>query len=982
MEGRVVWRSVTAHHYRLMRVTTSILACVAAVFAAGHRLQAQTLTIPSLAWRTIETRYFVIHYPQSAQAWTLDMAHRIDAVHDAVSTVVGNAPAHRVTLVVEDPNNVSNGFALPLLEDPVIFFWPMPPDPTSGIGDSRGWGELLSVHEYTHIAHLTRPTRNTWERVMTRLSPLRLGPIAIRAPRWVDEGYATYIEGKLTGMGRPHSAWRAAVLREWALEGKLPTYGQLDTDNRFLGGDMAYLAGSAFLDWLVERRGDSSLVHLWRRMSARQVRTFDDAFAGVFGGYPADLYGRFTAELTGHALDVERDVEQRVASRPDSGRGTTVQALTWGTGGPAVSRDGTRMAIVLARRNAPSRVVVWKTSTDRSDTAAARARAALLERDPEDVPAITWRPAPKTPLATLYPHAGFAYGSPRFMPNGNELLLVRRTGRGDGALRDDLFTWNIESGAVRRITRDAGIRTADPSPDGRQAVADRCVEGICDLVLVDLATGATRTLAAGSPHVVYYRPRYSSDGTRVLVSVQRDGTWQLALLDLRAPEQVPNAIGPRDGVNRYQAAFLPGDASIVFSTDSGGIPNIAVMQLASEATRAITAVASAASDPEPDHVSHTVYFLRLHAGGLDLASVPDTASLPPTFATSPALAPATVPAAASSDSFAAAALQSTSAYGVGPRNLVVLPTLSLAAEGKSLGAVVSGTDPVGRLTWIASGVYGDRGTWRGASIGAAWRGWPVAIAAAGYYADERPSRQHGGLSAPTYLDVRYAGGDAVASIERQYTGTAHAVRAGVSAGQIDGAQYAHQTRTLGFAEYRGAFRQTPNDWRFDEGVSVAGAGGRTADTSWARGMVAAVAQVGRSGWSLAAHATYGQAARGAPAYEEFVLGGTIPPLFDDWLASQRASMPAAPLGIAVGRRAATYRIDLPLGIVSPYFWAGSAGSELHDWHRYAGIEASLDETGLWAIHVPDVHVQVGAGYSLDRPARHRTTVYIALRFRP
>ena len=965
-----------------MRAPTSILACAAALVVAGHRLAAQTLTIPSLAWRTVETRYFVIHYPRSAEAWTLEVARRIDAVHDAVSTVVGNAPAHRVTLVIEDPNNVSNGFALPLLEDPVIFFWPTPPDPTSGIGDSRGWGELLSVHEYTHIAHLTRPTRNPWERIMTRLSPLRLGPIAIRAPRWVDEGYATYVEGQLTGMGRPHSAWRAAVLREWALEGKLPTYAQLDVDSRFLGGDMAYLAGSAFLDWLVERRGDSSLVHLWRRMSARQVRTFDDAFAGVYGGYPADLYGRFTAELTGHALDVEREVEARVASRPDSGRGTTVQGLAWGTGAPAVSRDGSLLAIVLAQRNAPSRVVVCKTAADTSPSAAQRARAALLERDPHDVPAISWRPEPKVPLATLYPHAGFAYGSPRFMPNGRELLLVRRTGRGDGALRDDLFAWNFESGAVRRITHDAGIRTADPSPDGRHAVADRCVEGICDLALIDLGTGAIRTLAAGSPHVVYYGPRYSSDGRRVIVSVQRDGTWGLATLDLGAPTPVPNAVGPRDRVNRYEAAFLPGDSSIVFTSDSGGIPNIAVMRLGSGDTRAITALVSAASDPEPDHVSHTVYFLRLHAGGLDLASVPDTASLPPTLATSPALAPATVPAPAAADSFARAALQPPHAYGLGPRNLITLPTLSLGAEGKSFGAAISGTDPVGRLTWIASGMYGDRGTWRGASVGGMWRAWPIVLGAEGFYADEQPSRQHGGVSAPTYLDVRYAGGDAIASVERRYTGAAHALRGGVSAGQINGAPYAHQTRTLGFAEYHGAFRQTPNDWRFDEGVSVGGAGGRTADTSWARGTVAAALEVGRGGWALAAHATYGQSARGAPAYEQFVLGGTTSPLFDDALASERAAMPAAPLGIAVGRRVATYRIDLPLGIVSPYFWAGSAGSELHDWHRFAGVEASFDETGLWAIHVPDVHVLAGAGYSLDRPTRHHTTVYIALRFRP
>lgn len=962
-----------------MRLRTPILTAAAVLLATGAPA-AQTRTVPSLDWRTVETRYFVIHYPRSAEAWTLDVARRIDAVHDAVGSVVGNAPSRRVTIIVEDPSNQSNGYAIPMLEDPLIYFWPTPPDPTSGIGDSRGWGELLSVHEYTHIAHLTRPTRNPWERFLTRLSPLRVGPIAIKSPRWVDEGYATYIEGKLTGSGRPHSAWRAAVLREWALEGKLPTYGQLNVGNRFLGGDMAYLAGSAFLEWLVDRKGDSSLVHLWRRMSARQDRTFDESFAGVFGGYPSDLYGRFTAELTGHALDVQRALDATAAARPDSGRGTTVQSLDWGTGAPAVSRNGALMAIVLARRNAPRRVVIWKTATDTSDTAAARARAKLLALDPEDVPAIEWRPPSKVPLATLYPHAGFAYAAPRFMPNGRKVLLVRRTGRGDGLLRDDLFLWDPLHGSVRQVTHNAGIRTADPAPDGRHAVADRCLDGICDVVLVDLSTGAVRMLAAGTPHVVYYRPRYSNDGRRVIVSVQRDGRWGLATIALAAPEPVPNAIGPRDGVNRYGGAYLRGDTSIVFTSDSGGIPNIAVMQLASGEEHALTAVAGAASAPEPDRASHTVYFLRLHADGLDLASVADTAPVP-TLSTSDTLEPATVPAPATADSFAGATLHPPRPYGLGPRSLIVLPTLSFAAEGKSFGAMVAGTDPVGRLTWTATGVYGDRGTWRGGAIAGAWRGWPATITAEAFYADERPSEQHG-VAGPAYLDARYAGGDATLALERDYTASAHAMRVGASAGQLDGASYHRQARTLGFAEYRGAFRQTPNEWRFDEHVALAGAGGRTADSSWARGTISARVDVARDGMGIAAQAMYGQVARGAPAYELFALGGTNPMLYDQGIATQRAAMPAAPLGIGAGRRVATYRVDLPLGVFSPYFWSGSAGRSLVTWHRIVGVEASLEENGIWAMHVPDMRVVAGAGYSLDDPIRHHTTFYITWVYRP
>jgi hypothetical protein len=66
----------------------------------------------------------------------------------------------------------------------------------------------------------------------------------------VSEGYATYVEGRLTGSGRPYGVMRPAMLRQWALEGRLPTYAQLSSWGDFQGMAMAYLVGSAFLEWL------------------------------------------------------------------------------------------------------------------------------------------------------------------------------------------------------------------------------------------------------------------------------------------------------------------------------------------------------------------------------------------------------------------------------------------------------------------------------------------------------------------------------------------------------------------------------------------------------------------------------------------------------------------------------------------------------------------------------------------------------------
>lgn len=339
------------------------------------------------------------------------MVRRLESVRTAVDRAVGNSPTRPVTIVIDDPYSDANGFALPFLDAPIIVLFAAPPSPDADIGTFRDWGPTLITHEYTHIAHLTRPSRNAWERILARLGPADLSPIAARTPRWVIEGYATLVEGRLTGSGRPNSATRAAVIRSLAVEGRLPTYWALNGSGVFEGGSMAYLTGSAFLEWLAAKHGDSTLPHLWRRLTARRPRTFDEAFAGVYGSRPEDLYGRFTAEVTGKALAA---VGALNATGIDTGE--TVDRLTWYTGDPAVSRNGRLLAVPERARGRATRIVVSTTApSPHADSAVARARRALLARDPEDVPAIDSGPPRRRVLAQLVSRLGRGYDEPRFI---------------------------------------------------------------------------------------------------------------------------------------------------------------------------------------------------------------------------------------------------------------------------------------------------------------------------------------------------------------------------------------------------------------------------------------------------------------------------------------------------------------------------------------------------------------------------------------
>jgi hypothetical protein len=197
-----------------------LLLALAATALLPRPAAAQLLWRPDADWRTLSTPHFTVVFPREFEEWARTMAERLESVRTAVGAEVGSLPSKRVTVLVTDPYSVSNGSAWPFLESPSIVLWPTPPDPRSTIGDSRSWPEILAVHEFTHIAHMTRPSRNPTQRLLARLAPLGIGPITAKAPRWVLEGYATYVEGRLTGSGRPHGVWRPAILRQWALEGR------------------------------------------------------------------------------------------------------------------------------------------------------------------------------------------------------------------------------------------------------------------------------------------------------------------------------------------------------------------------------------------------------------------------------------------------------------------------------------------------------------------------------------------------------------------------------------------------------------------------------------------------------------------------------------------------------------------------------------------------------------------------------------------
>jgi hypothetical protein len=965
--------------YRFVR-----LGAIPIALAGSTRpLDAQLFARPWLDWHTIHAGRFDVHYPSSLAAWARFVAERLPAVDSAVTTLVGYTPGTRVQIVVEDPFGISNGFAFTLIDRPAIVFWASPPDPRESIGQFRTWGEMLAAHEYGHVAHLTRPSRNPLERFFWRLAPVDLGPIALRSPRWVVEGYATYIEGRVTGTGRPHGVWRPATLRQWAIEGRLPTYGQLSSWSDFSGGEFAYLAGSAFLEWLAERHGDSSIVDVWRRLTARSRRSFDDAFSGVYGDPPAIVYDRFRAEVTAEAVGLDSAMSHRTVE------GDLVQHLARGTGDPAISKDGTHVAVVLRSASRPSRVVVWNTAPQ-PDTLDRRGRERLLEKDPEDVPSRPVYPRPKRAIATLVARDGRSFEDPRWMPDGRHILLWRPTRRADGSLRPELYSWEYARHSVRRLTRQASVRNADPAPDGQRAVGLRCPGGHCDVVTVDLQSGAVQLVASGDVLTTYARPRWSPDGHTIAVAQQRENRWRIALLDDRGASS-PRFVDPDDGASRFDPSWLNATTLVVVS-DRAGAPDLERIDVGggAAASGALTRVTGAAVAPEPNAADGSIWFLSLYSRGYDVRRLRAATAIIDSAA-SPLLDPRLGPVAMAPPTMVRAFAPSPTVgtdYGTGTRTTRWLPAASVSTAGREATFALVNTDAVGRLTLLGQLALGSGDVWRGAAVDAAWRFWRPTLSAALFDAsvsypliDIAPvlffhrdrsigARVRGDLShAFDRSELRAGLGGTTSRLDEQINNTAF-----------------QSSRELGFAEARWGTGRSGDQGSVSGVLSANLSAGRMADTSFQRLLAAIRVRAYARGFSpVELNASYGQLSRGAPLFERFTIGGPPLTLLDPSLYTQRVSMAAMPTGVVTGERVLIYRLATSLLGLSPFYWAGSAhdgSGGFRDWHRVVGAEILIDQSELPVLGLPGARLLSGVGYSLDSPFAHETRAYLSITLRP
>lgn len=160
-----------------------------------------------------------------------------------------------VPIVIEDIGSISNGFTDPLLYNAHIYTYP--PGHGYYLEGNEDWFRTVSIHEYTHIAHMTKTGSSA--RFLTSIFGSLFQP-NMYSPGWLIEGISVYAESDLSPYeGRLNDGFFDNYIGACVTADDLPSI--IEATNTPLGYPRSalYLYGGEFTHYLSERYGRECL---------------------------------------------------------------------------------------------------------------------------------------------------------------------------------------------------------------------------------------------------------------------------------------------------------------------------------------------------------------------------------------------------------------------------------------------------------------------------------------------------------------------------------------------------------------------------------------------------------------------------------------------------------------------------------------------------------------------------------------------------
>lgn len=590
------------------RLLCWVLACVLACCLVP-RTSAAAFD-PNVEWRQIETEHFRITYHTGIEATAQHVASVAESIYGHMTVAMGYAPSKDKTEIqLVDTSESANGSASALPYNAVRLLVTAPED-MSPLGDVDDWGIELVTHEFTHVLH-TDHIRGI-PALINAVIGKTIAPNQIQ-PRWILEGFGVFEESARTSAGRVRNTMWNMFMRADVLEDHIAGLDQMSSIvRRWPQGNLFYLYGSYFVDWIAKTYGEDALRKVsydyggqlipWgiqRSIRRATGKTYDELFplwiAAMKKEYGAQADA---ARKSGIRAGTQITHHGQIVRYPKF-----IPKNAWAehAGGIAYYRDDqhTRTGIYALDlvRDAAGNVIGSK-EKDEELIARGNGTEQYSSFDPNGAFVIS---------NNEYIQSYYSYNELQYLAPGKKSAF----GAADGGRKS----------MTARLDR---ATDPDVSPDGRRIVFCTNHGGTRSIHIGDLDLGGAegkmvtnvRSLVPNAPFEQAFTPRWSPDGKHVVYSVWRTGGYR----DIR---WVDVATGTYRDLTSDRAvdgapAFSPDGRYVFFHSDRTGIANVYAYELASGRLKQVTNVINGAYSPDISADGKTMVYVGYTTLGFDL----------------------------------------------------------------------------------------------------------------------------------------------------------------------------------------------------------------------------------------------------------------------------------------------------------------------------------------------------------------------------
>ncbi len=583
-------------------------AAVLGALAAGD--SARAASDPSLRWYTVVTPHYRITYHSGVEKVAQRVAAVAESIEETMIEHVGHRPRELTEILLTDFSESANGSATALPYNSMRLLVTAPED-MSPLGDVDDWYLELVTHEGTHVLHTDNI--HGLPAIVNKILGKTYAPNQIQ-PRWILEGLAVYHESARTSAGRLRNSQWDMFMRADVLEDNVAGIDQISASvRRWPQGNLWYLYGSFFIDWIARTKGEAALRTMAYDYGQQVVpwgfnrsirRGSGETFVEMYPQWVASMKKQYAAQAEAVRQKGIREGVRLTHHGATSRYPRFVPKGTW----PEHEGD-----ILYFRDDQHDRTGLYVLPITRD------ARGAVVKVDEKraDLVART----PNESYATFGPDGSLVFSSLEVYKNVFSFGDLEKLEPGKRS------AFGTPDGGRVRLTN--GLRAADPavSPDGRRIVFTINRSGTRSIHIADLASSELQNVRPLVPTAFLeqaFTPRWSPDGSRVAYGIWKEGGYRdIRIVDVTTGAAREVAV---DRAVEGSPTWTPDGRHLLFHSDRTGIMNVYAWEVASERLFQVTNVVNGAYSPEVSADGKTLVYVGYTKAGFDLYAMPLDAS--------------------------------------------------------------------------------------------------------------------------------------------------------------------------------------------------------------------------------------------------------------------------------------------------------------------------------------------------------------------